>query len=550
MLPKRNIHELISILRKDCKRVLKMHAPGFPRPYYCSFLLKDTNWFNTWASSGSTYRRRSDHTRNVYCDIRVGSYRFDQVTDGGLLDNDDERFSYNYIRVPIDDKDHDGLRLGLWRLSEAKFREALSDFSDRKASGLSTVDSNKRFPSFTKAKAVRSIRYKRPQRVDEDRWVRFCKSASKWLSEFKQVSGNYVEFDSSRATQIFVNTEGSVVVQHSQIFSLFANMRKLTKEGIQIEQDVVYHASTLSDLPDMRTFKRACLRKYNRLCELIKARTVHSFSGPVLLYPQPAGLLFHEAIGHRLEGSRLLSSGEGQTFKGHVGRRVIGADVTVRDDPTLKKFEGWSCVGYFDYDDEGIPAQNTLLVENGVLKEFLSTRAGLKPRGHQSNGHARTRKHQRPISRMGVTIVEPGEEAYSLPELKEKLIELIRVQVPFGMIVYETTGGETDTTSYDFQAFAGEISYATLVYPSGREEVIKGVDFVGTPLAALGNIVAVGSDLELDNSYCGAESGFLPVSTISPAMLIKNLELQAKDEELVTPYILPKPRLSRRNRRK
>jgi len=542
MLPKRIIDQIVVILKKDCRRTLKMRVPGFPRPYYCGFLLRDTKWFNTWASSGSTYRRRSDHTRNVYCDLRVGNYSFDQVTDGGLYDNDDERESYHHVTVPIDEKDYDGLRIALWRLSESKFREALSDYSDRKAAGLSSPDSNKKFNSFVKVKPTRHIQYSRPEAVDEMRWVRFCKSASKWLSELKHVSGNFVEFDSTQLTKILVNTEGSVVVQHEKVFTLSACIRKLTKEGSQLEQELVINVGSQSELPNMRQFKRMLLHKYEQLIDLIKARKIHSFSGPVLLAPLPAGLLFHEALGHRLEGSRLLSTGEGQTFKGQVGKHITSEQITIYDNPRLAKFGGVKCIGSYHYDDEGVPADEALLVEKGILKGFLTTRAATKVSGHKSNGHARNRKHQRPISRMAVTVIE-GEDGVSFKELKQLLIEEIKAQKkPYGMIVYETSGGETETTNYDFQAFAGEVTYATLLYPSGREECIRGVNLVGTPLQALDNIIAVGDTVEVDNSYCGAESGFLPITTISPAVLVKKLELQAKDEELVTPYILPRPR--------
>jgi predicted Zn-dependent protease len=239
-----------------------------------------------------------------------------------------------------------------------------------------------------------------------------------------------------------------------------------------------------------------------------------------------------------------LASGEGQTFKGQQEKRVLNVDLSIRDDPTLRKFQGVHCIGSYKYDDEGAPARNALLIENGVLKGFLNTRAALTPRQHQPNGHARNQKHQRPISRMAVTIIE-GRDGVSYERLKELLIEeVIKQDKPFGMIVYETSGGETETTSYDFQAFAGEISLATLIYPDGREECVRGVNFVGTPLQALNNIIAVGSEQMLDNGYCGAESGFIPISTISPAVLLSNLELQAKDEELVTQFILPRPKLS------
>ncbi|MEZ4754956.1 MAG: TldD/PmbA family protein [Bdellovibrionota bacterium] len=541
MLQKSYIEKLIPILKRDAKRALKMSVPGFKRPYYCSFLLKDTEWFNTWASSGSTYRKRNDRTRNVYCDIRVGSYRYDQTSDGALFDNDKELESYQYVTAPIDDKDYDGLRIALWRLAEAKVREAIADFNYKQAARVSTVDKNKGYPSFQRVKPVKHKVFSKKEYVDHEQWARFCKRASKWLSQLPQVSSNFVEVDTSQSTRILINTENTEVVQHEQIFSLVANIRHLNAEGSYIEQELVVNCGTQKELPDMRKFKKLMLDKYELMLRVIKAKQIHSFSGPVLLYPGPAGLLFHEAIGHRLEGNRLLSTGEGQTFKGSIGKRVVNVPVTLRDDPTLKKFDGRKCIGAYEIDDEGVPAENTVLVEGGILKGFLSSRAATS-KAHRSNGHARTAKYQRPISRMGVTIIE-GEDPVSMDMLRDKLLQEIKDQgKPFGMIVYDTCGGETDTSSYDFQAFAGVIAFATLVYPNGKEVPVRGVDFVGTPLQALNNIIAVGDELELDNGYCGAESGFIPVSTISPAVLLDNLELQAKEEELVTQFILSSPR--------
>ena len=244
MLARSKIDTLIPILKKDCKRALKMKVKGFPKPYYCALLLRDIKWFNTWASSGSIYRMREDHTRNVHCDLRVGSYKYDQTTDGGLYDYDDELESYSHCRVPIDDKCHDGLRIAVWRLTEAKYREALTDYNGKVASGLSTIDPNKKHRSFSKLPPTTEIRSGRAEKVDESQWVSFCKGASKWLSELPEVTGNYVEFDASRQTKIFVNTENRVIVQHQQIFSLMASLRKLTKDGRQIEQEIVLNCAT------------------------------------------------------------------------------------------------------------------------------------------------------------------------------------------------------------------------------------------------------------------------------------------------------------------
>jgi TldD protein len=549
MLTRRTVESLIPLLKRDARRALKMSVPGFPKPYYCSFLLKDIHWFNTWASSGSECRSQRDRLRHVYCDLRVGSYDYDQVVDGGLSETHEELESSSYCSVPIDDKDYDGLRITIWKLLESKFREALTDFNQKEASRISTRDPNHGLRSFTRSKRSSYRHYSRLDALDHESWSKFCKRASLWLSELPRLSGSWVEFDASQETRIFISTEGTVTVQNSQVFSLSANMHRLTKEGSRLEQEVVLNCGSLKELPDMRRFKELILEKYEQLQRVAHAKKIHAFSGPVLLYPGPAGLLFHEAVGHRLEGSRLLSAGEGQTFKDQEGKQIFSLPITVRDNPLLKEFNGNRCIGAYTYDDEGVKAQDTVLIEDGVLKGFLSTRAALKRGRHTSNGHARTKQNQRPISRMAVTVIE-GKNGEPLDRLKAKLIqEIKRQKKPFGMIVYETNGGETDTTNYDFQAFSGDISYATLVYPNGREVCVRGVNFVGTPLQSLSNIVALGDAPELDNGFCGAESGLLPITTIAPAVLVKNLELQGKDEELETPSILKRPQSLKRKRR-
>ena len=550
MLSQRTIEQLIPILKKDARRALKMRVRGFVHPYYCAFLLKDVHWFNTWASSGSTCRSQTDRSRNVNCDLRVGSYDYDQVLDGGLREMEEDLESLSHSSVPIDDNNFDGLRITVWKLLESKFREALTEYNTKEASRISTRDPNNGLPSFTRGKRASYRHLARMEAVDHEAWDKFCKKASQWMSTLPRLSGSWVEFDASQETRIFVNTEGSVVAQNAQVFSLSANFHKLTKEGSRLEQELVINCGSLKELPDFATFKKLALEKYEKLMRMARAKKIHAFSGPVLLHPGPAGLLFHEAVGHRLEGSRLLSSGEGQTFRGQEGKQVLKVPITVRDNPNLKEFNGQRCIGSYAYDDEGVKASDTVLIEDGVLKNYLTTRSAITKGRYQSNGHARTKSAQRPISRMAVTIVE-GKNGLPIDRLKNRLIqEIKRQKKPYGLIVYETSGGETDTTNYDFQAFSGDISYATLVYPNGREVPVRGVNFVGTPLQSLNNIIAMGDTPIIDNGFCGAESGLLPITTISPAALISNLELQGKDEELVTPSILQRPKSLHRKRKR
>lgn len=126
--------------------------------------------------------------------------------------------------------------------------------------------------------------------------------------------------------------------------------------------------------------------------------------------------------------------------------------------------------------------------------------------------------------------------------LRQQLIDQIKAQgLPYGIRIIDATGGETATEAYDFQAFLGEVNLASRIYPDGREELVKGVNFIGTPLNAVHGILAAGDRPELDNAWCGAESGFVPVSTISPSLLVRHLELQSKSETPYTQYCYPMP---------
>jgi TldD protein len=543
MLSRSVIERLLPLLQRDCRRALKMHVPGFPRPFFCSFLLRDVSWFNTWASAGSVYKRRSDKKRHVYCDLRVGSYRLDQVSSGGLNDEEEERDSTAFSSVPIDDRNFEGLRLVLWRLVESKFKEALSDLAEKEGDSVSRISPHDEFVALIKQRRKKVFIHQAADVIDEDAWVKFCKKASLWMASLPKLTSSHVEIDASQTTKMYVSSEGRVIVQPEKTFTLVATFRKLAKDGVFLEQELIINTPSLDELPNLRTFKKLALKKYDQLLKLSKARSITSFSGPVLLYPKPAGLLFHEAIGHRLEGNRLLSSGEGQTFKDQIDQRVLDLPVSVRDNPRQRSYEGKKCIGAYAYDDEGVEAANVQLLDKGVLKGFLTSRAPCLKKGFVANGHGRNAQYERPISRMGVTIVE-SKKGISLKSLVALLVREIQKQgKPFGMIVFETSGGETDTGSYNFQAFSGEVSFAVLVYPDGKQEVVRGVNFVGTPLQALQNIIAVGKESELDNSFCGAESGLIPVTTISPAVLLSSLELQAKELERVTQTVLKPPRI-------
>lgn len=535
------VQQLVRVSHAEVERAFRsIHLPGHPRPYYLSHLIRDERIWRIRARFGALQQDEHVHRRDCLADVRVGSYRSDQVLDGGLQEDDHKELeSYECVEIPIGSR-AEGIRHALWRLTEARYREAADGFLQKRASELTYLDRNRNLRAFERREAHVDLRWEGFPEIDVDAWRRLVERVSAQFRRYPLLKNGHAEFSARHLTRIFTSSEGTRLVEASPYCSLELYFWFLSPRGDALPLTRSFFFRDPAELPDERRCRRLVREGHALLERLAAAPRIHAFSGPVLLDPVPAGLLVHEAIGHRLEGARLLSAGEGQTFRDSIGQRVLPVELSLHDDPRQSEFEGKSLVGHYRYDDEGVPAQDAQLITGGVLRGFLSSRTPIQRR-HSSNGHGRSRFHQRPMSRMGVTIVEAQDGLDPAAMRAAFLAEIRRQGVPYGIRIIEASGGETATGSYDFQAFLGDITVAARVYPDGREELVRGVDFVGTPLNAIRNIVAAGNDPQVDNAVCGAESGYVPVSTICPSLLLKELELQSKSETPYTQFVYPLP---------
>lgn len=514
-------------------------GPKHPPLYHLSHLIRDEERLRLEARFGSLCRDRHERRRNCFTDVRVGSPRRDQISEGGLSENSREEESYRYVDIPIG-PDDDAFRHALWHLTDARMREAEDAWLRKRAHELTYLDPHPGLGAMETLSRREDLRFARLPEIDPVRWRRYVVNASRVPKEHPLVKSSHVSLQVEHQTRIYVSDEGVRRIDRHSYWSLECELWLLSKRGDGLPLAIEINVCDPEELPSPRALAKQIRERIALLERLAAAPVVRSYSGPVLLEPVPAGLLIHEALGHRLEGNRLLSPGEGQTFRDSLGEKVLPGFLTVRDDPRLREFEGKSLLGHYRFDDEGVDAQDARLIEGGELRGFLTSRIPISKR-HRSNGHGRARHHERPVSRMAVTIVETSN-GYSDAELRERLLqEVKRQKLPYGIRILQASGGETTTESYDFQAFLGEINVASRVYPDGREELIRGVNFVGTPLNAIRGILAAGDRSELDNGWCGAESGYVPVSTISPALLVRHLELQSKVETPYTQYAYPIP---------
>jgi predicted Zn-dependent protease len=232
---------------------------------------------------------------------------------------------------------------------------------------------------------------------------------------------------------------------------------------------------------------------------------------------------------------------EGQTFTKKVGAAILPDFLSVYDDPTASEYRGIPLMGHYGFDDEGVPAQRAAVVENGILRGFLMSRSPVKgfPR---SNGHGRCAPGNLPVARMANTILESSKRL-PFDRLREMLVEEARKQgKPYGLVFHDITGGFTATGRGGPQSFKVLPLLVTRVYVDGRpEEVVRGVDICGTPIMSLEQILATGDDVGAFHGFCGAESGSVPVSCLSPSLLVGKIEIEKKRKSQDRPPILPPP---------
>ena len=184
------------------------------------------------------------------------------------------------------------------------------------------------------------------------------------------------------------------------------------------------------------------------------------------------------------------------------------------------------------------------VVENGTLKTFLMSRSPIKGFS-QSNGHGRKQPGLEPVSRQSNLIVESSKQVPAA-QLRQMLIaEIKRQGKPYGFYFEHVTGGFTTTGRAGFQSFKVIPLVVYRVYSDGRpDELVRGVDIVGTPLSSFARIMATSDKLDVFNGYCGAESGSVPVSAVSPAILVSELEIQKKEKGSDRPPLLPAPSIT------
>ena len=532
--------KLIEIMSSELDRNMQALKGEAVPPYFMSYRINELTKINISASFGDL--EESDETKNriLTTELRVGSPELDNTHElreqmgfslgGGMVPK----------YIPIDNNE-DAIKQLLWKQTNKEYVEALKKFEAVKANKASKVAEEDKSADFSTEKA--SEYYEEPVKVkfDQKSWEdKLRKYSAPFLDEPSIFSGSAsLTFVTDR--KYFTNSEGTKIVENLTYARLFIFGIIKADDGMVMPLYKGYMAYLPENLPDDAQIMADINDIISKLKELKNAPIVEPYSGPALLSGEASGVFFHEIFGHRIEGKRMKSESDGQTFKQKVGEAVLPEHLSVIMDPNLMEYEGQDLIGSYDYDDEGIEGKRIEVIKDGILKEFLMSRCPIEG-FPKSNGHGRAEAGKQTVTRQSNLIIETNNPK-SMEELRKDLINEAKNQgLEYAYLFKKVTGGFTLTGRMIPGSFNVMPTEVYRIYVDGRpDELVRGVDLVGTPLAMFSQIASAGDSPKIFTGMCGAESGSVPVTCISPAIFVKRIEMQKKAKSQERPPLLPRP---------
>jgi TldD protein len=531
-------------------------------PYYISYGLHDGYSLRISADSGGVVADADSRNRSLRVDLRVGSYAQDNsnfVSLGGLGST---LSGLANAPIPIDD-DYEVIRRQIWQMTDQAYKNALDTLSKKKAAMQKTIQAET-LPDFTKGEAISSVAAENSFQISKQPWIQLVDQVSRLLLRPK-IQKSKVELTVMIGNSYYINSEGALVIKPSSIAQLSIAATTQAEDGMPLNNFRMYTAQRPEGLPERSKIESDIGALISELMTARSAPLAGEYSGPVLFMGEAAGTLFEQGFGNLFAAKKqpvldmpqmnaMLRGSFDNPFQNKINLKVAAGFLSVKDAPALKDFNQRPLLGSYQVDDEGVPGKEVSLIENGILKNLLMSRTPVKGM-EQSNGHARGGG-----AGIGVVqVISTNKKSYA--QLKQQLIEAAKEDgLEFGYIVRGITPvseSMADTESIQSMVLSalspqGPAQFNLTkpysifrVYPDGREEMVRGVEFGSISINALKNILATSDDetvcnypVSMSNLRSGL-GGMLSIlgdlgpglltnyaTVITPSLLISGIDLK------------------------
>lgn len=321
-----------------------------------------------------------------------------------------------------------------------------------------------------------------------------------------QVSGgileNTREFTIANSTGKFIKSNYCITRIMSTVF--------VEKNGRKESEFIDYAGGKGYEILNEFNLEEKILATTKTAIKKLEAKDFKGGELPVVIAPGFGAVIFHEACGHGLEATSVAH--KLSVFSNDYKQKIASEKVTLIDDGTIAGAWGSSLI-----DDEGNNTQKNILIEKGILTNFLVDEQHTKMMNHESNGCGRRESYAyAPTSRMSNTYLAPGTD---------KVEDMIK-SIDLGVFCERMSGGTVNTSTGDFN-FA--VDTARLIENGELKDYLKGITLIGNSKEILQNVEMVSDDLLISAGYCGSKSGMIPVTIGQPTIKVSKILVGGKE---------------------
>ncbi len=558
---------ILNAMKDEMARSMQqLKLDGAAGPYYVSYFMQDVRNLRIIADSGALTTNSDNRFRTMKVDLRVGSYTLDNsnflslASIAGLVSG-----SSGNVRIPTDDS-YDVMRIQLWQATDRAYKNALETLDKKKAALQNTVQAET-VPDFSKAEMISSLGTETSLAVSGEPWRQLVEQISKLFVNQPDIQRSRVDLTVQIANCYYVNSEGTTGVQPISVSRLAVVATTQAADGMPLQNFRVYAAARPEGLPEKAKLEGDINALITEIIAAKNAPVGEEYSGPVLFADQAAGELFSQGFANLLAARKPPTADSPQTnamlgryldnpFVSKLNMKVAANFLSLKAIPTVKNYNQRALLGAYGMDEEGVASRDVSLVENGILKNLMASRAPVKGIA-QSNGHGRGGGAAPSVLQVISTNKKP------LQQLKQDLVNAAKEEgLAYGYMVKGVTpnaqalSGDSDIVESLIMGSQSppEPTQFTLtkpysiyrVYPDGKEELVRGVEFGSVSINAFKNVLATSDDEFVYDfpvtSYnaLGSLSGIISLlgggggaggveynaTVITPSMLISGIDLK------------------------
>lgn len=562
----RQDNELLQAMRDEINRSMsELSIESLQKPYYIEYklTLRDVNVVKS--VYGSLVNSSSIKVAQLSVGVRVGDYKFDNTNffDFGLsfFGSGDEEERFKNRNVPIE-LDYNSLRRELWLATDAAFKQVAETYTKKETILRNRVrkDTTHDFIRVIPEKNFMNATY--PE-FPKEYLVDLINDLSKMFKQYPRIQTSSVGIEYLPETTYYINNEGIEYIKQDFYTGIEIAAASQSEDGMPLANYYAAFSKEPMELPSRDSLRNATANLIKTLNALIDAPALDdAYSGPVLFEGMAAPQMFAQVFVPNLTAQRSQMTDMGfqdnerfTAFQNKIGGRVLPEFFNVSAKPLEQKFGNTLLLGNYLFDDDGVKAEDISLVENGYLKNLLSSRVPTR-RVRKSNGH------QRGGAAMysNIFIDTDTEHTATNKELKERLIKLCKDrELPFGIIVRKVMDQNILFTTL-FRITQGGLITGQLqnsiplveaykVYPDGREELVRGAEASRFSAQSFRDIILVGNKQyalnllapAVTSPFVSGGSQYIMASVISGDILFEDGEIKATEDDFPKPPIIPSP---------